>query len=145
MSKGNAGSAGGGLRRLRLVAGFSLRELAEVAGISHAAIARAENTGQATARIIDALGVVLGDDVREAVSLAPPRGTQAGTNPVIAARTSRGWSRRKAARHIGVSDRVLSRVEAGQRVRPSNAKRVALAYGLDVAIVIDLAKDGEAA
>lgn len=145
MSKGNTGGAGGGLRRLRLVAGFSLRDLADVAGISHAAIARAETTGQATPRVIDALSAVLGDEVRDVIGLARPRGTQAGTNPVVAARHERGWSRRKAARYVGVSDRVLARVEAGERVRPSNAKRIALAYGLDVATVIDLADDANGA
>jgi len=84
------------------------------------------------------LARVLGPDVREVVTIQRPRVTLAGDNPVVAARRAQGLSRRQAAKRIGVSDKTLARVEAGKRVHPSTVKRVALAYGLDVATVLDL-------
>lgn len=139
---GTAGDAGVGLRRLRLLAGYSMRDLAEAAGVSHSIIARAERGYPVSEQTFAALVRALGPDVRHCVAIASPvRRTTAGTNAVVAARHKLGLSRRAAAKRFGVSDKTLARVEAGQPVHPSNAKQIALALGLDVATLLDLASD----
>lgn len=144
---GTTGKPGVGLRRLRLLAGYSLRQLAEAAGVTHTAIARAEAGQPVSKGTRDALARVLGPEVNAAVVMRP-RMTKAGLNPVVAARHAQGLSRRDAAKRIGVGDKTLARVEAGQRVHPQSIRRIALAYGLAVATVLDLTDDdadGEAA
>lgn len=142
---GTAGDSGVSLRRLRLLAGMSLRELAERAGVTHSLIARAEQGHTVSKATCDALAAVLGPKVYEAVATQTrPRLTSAGLNPVVAARHRMGLPRKYAAKRIGVSDKTLARVEAGQRVRPINAKRIAFALGLDVGTVLDLVNEDDA-
>jgi transcriptional regulator with XRE-family HTH domain len=144
---GTAGQPGVGLRRLRLLAGMSLRELADAAGVSHMVIQRAEQGLPVSMTTRDALARILGTDVHRVIVMRP-RMTNAGMNPVVAARHAQGLPRRHAAKQIGVSDKTLARVEAGLPVRPVNAKRIALALGLKVSVVLDLTHadlNGEAA
>ena len=122
-----------------------MRELAEVAGVSHTVIARAEHGRAVSMPTLDALAGVLGDEVREVVTVGVRKTAAGEDNPVVAARRAQGLSRRQAAKRIGVADKTLARVESGQRVHPSTAKRIALAYGLDVAVVIDLTEPNGAA
>lgn len=138
---GTAGEAGVSLRRLRLLAGYTLREAADHAGVSKDVVARAERGYAVSQQTFTGLVRALGPDVQHCVAIVPLPATTAGDNAVVAARHKLGLSRREAAKRFGISDKTLARVEAGRPVRPINAKRIALALGLDVATVLDLRDD----
>lgn len=142
---GTAGGAGDGLRRLRLLAGYSIRGLADAAGISFHKVVRAERNGYAPLATVQALASVLGPAVRRTLVVRPAPRASADVNAVMAARQRMDLSRSAMAKRIGVSDKVLARAEAGRPIRPANAKRIALALGLDMATVLDLGNDGKAA
>jgi transcriptional regulator with XRE-family HTH domain len=145
---GTAGNTGDGLRRLRLLAGMSLRDLADAAGVSHMVIQRAERTGHASEPVMQALAGVLGPRVYRVLGLTEPPETRAGTNAIVQARRALGLSRRQCAAMIGVSDKTLARAEAGLPIRPDKRQLIASALGLDIATVLDLTRpvpNGQAA
>ena len=51
---------------------------------------------------------------------------------MVVARLNAGHSIRGLARHLGVSEQVVRRVEAGAPVRPESAKPLADFYGITV-------------
>mgnify|MGYP007071595999 CR=1 FL=1 len=51
---------------------------------------------------------------------------------LTAARLNAGYSIRGLARHLGISEQVVRRVEAGAPVQPANAKPLADFYGTTV-------------
>lgn len=75
-----------------------------------------------------ALSKVLGPDVLDWLT---PEG-----NRVLRERWRRGLRRADAAEQMGVSIDVLARAERGAGVHPTNAKRIADAYGLAVEDVL---------
>lgn len=118
---------------------MSRSQLAERANVSVTTVSHAERGRGVMKQTVDALAAVLGDEVRDTVTVAsgirPLRPVKAGEDavrPVLRARFDRGWSRKEAARQLGVHEDVLMRLEEGHSVQPSNALKVARAYGLDV-------------
>ncbi len=51
---------------------------------------------------------------------------------LVDARLNRGLSRREAAAKLDMSPGVLARLEAGERVHPAHAKKIADFYGVRV-------------
>lgn len=87
-----------------------------------------------TRDVVGALAKVLGPTVYDDVPVWPP--LPAGDGLLEVARRETGESVKDAAGRAGVSRDVLRRAERGQGVHPSNAKRIADAFGLDIEDVL---------
>jgi transcriptional regulator with XRE-family HTH domain len=64
---------------------------------------------------------------------------------VRTARVNAGYSIRAFARHVGIHDATLRRLEAGERVRPESAKPVADFFEITVTDLMPAAADRSAA
>ena len=120
------------LAALRLGHTLTRPQLATLSGVSVATIIKAEDGQPVREATAAALAQVLGAEVYGAVVIRDtPLRTPDPSTAVARARLDRGWTQLEAARHIGVSADVLRRAEAGKGVHPANARKIALAFGLD--------------
>lgn len=127
------------LVRMRVRAGLSARELAAKAGVSAASVLRAERGEPLNSDVRAKLAAVLGEDV---FALVPgPRAPGEGAPPVRWARFRAGLTQEEAATLAGVTPGVIARAERGLGVRPVNARRIALAFNLDVLAVLPIQDD----
>jgi transcriptional regulator with XRE-family HTH domain len=129
---------GQALTRLRIAAGLSIRELAAKTGVGSTSIGEAERGRAVTRGMAADLAKVLGPAVHDAVTVWPPLPPQDATTALAKARAETGESVSQAAARAGVTRFVYQRAERGEGVRPSNAKRIAEAFGLDVFDVLPL-------
>lgn len=128
---------GQALARLRIAAGLSIRELAAKAGVGSTSVSEAERGRSVTRGMAADLAKVLGPAVYDAVEVWPPLPADDST-ALAKARRASGESVSQAAARAGVTRFVYLRAERGEGVRPSNAKRIAEAFGLDVLDVLPL-------
>lgn len=115
---------------------MTARQLAERAGVSHTVVVQAEAGRAVRRQALAGLVRVLGPAVYDAVSVWPPM--PGDRTAVAAARRASGNTLGQAAARAGVSRYVFRRAEVGLRVYPANAKKIADAFGLDVADVLSL-------
>jgi transcriptional regulator with XRE-family HTH domain len=134
---------GQALTRLRIAAGLSIRELAAKTGVGSTSIGEAERGRAVTRGMAADLAKVLGPAVHDAVTVWPPLPAQDATTALAKARAETGESVSQAAARAGVTRFVYQRAERGEGVRPSNAKRLAEAFGLDVFDVLPLPRTRE--
>lgn len=127
-------SSGQALARLRMDAGLSLLGLADLAGIGHTTLSEAERGRPVTREVLTRLASVLGADVYAVVKV-DPRSPETLTK-LAQARRAAGLTQAAAAERAGVTLDTFKRAERGSRPHPRNAKKMADAFGLNVADVL---------
>lgn len=135
MGNASPDPTGQALTRLRVALGLSARQLAKQAGVSHSVVTKAERGGALRRSAVDALAVILGPTVYEAVSVV---GWPTEDTAVARACREQRVSITEAAARAGVGYDVMRRALRGDGIHPGNAKRIADALGLAVVDVLPI-------
>jgi transcriptional regulator with XRE-family HTH domain len=131
-----------GLRRVREHAGLSQAQLARLADVRPATVSDIE-TGRhrpslaVAQRLVHALGLTMAD-VWDVGGVWP--GSNSSSSIARRLRFRDGLTQQQVADQAGVTVDVVSRLEAGHRILPRNAKAIALVLGASAS---DLLPDGD--